>query len=616
LIARSGSHPEDVMAADRCRTRTLPLLFALLLSLVTHPAATAEDRAPDDAERRARLIARLLERGRVGAARVEAEGAVRRFPEAGVLHRRLAQVRLCQVLEQDRALDRAVEAIRQAQAVRRVASVLDYAPSAEGISAAAFAQALERQREARAKLLTPENLAQIGGFHTRAVLELQAVPPLVVRRHRELLRSREAVAEARRRGDDSAELALTELWTEALALLWRHEAQKLTETERTSTMLAVPSLDITPLAPPDTAQEFPIDRLLLSAAALAERYEEDPQALAGAADLILLVAQVGGRPLPLHAHSRALLHRRWMPASDAARYLPQARPEAQERARQEYQAARETATSEVLAAPEAVALALFRRAHAFDGEGSLPFLRLRLYLLIAPLDTAEAQSLLAELEELEPQNAAVLLERARAGYLLEGSGGTQHLYAAAGKKTFSRSYLTGVPTALRMCLRQQRELRDTEQRWPGYSAAVFQTLEEIQRPSTIRNDQLELLPQPQRDIQIRLTQLRLSLAELLLEAPDYGDQVLGVHEKARALRDLARFREFLSREEQARVAAAAEVHAARFAGLPRHSASFALTENGLQLASSYPELQPPTANLPRHGPRVIVHSSGLVLLGL
>jgi hypothetical protein len=90
----------------------------MLAGLVALPGISSAQTAPDDASletRRAKIIARALEAGRVEEALIEAEGGAKRFPESSLLRRRLAQASLSRALELD--ADR-VAAVRRRRPLR------------------------------------------------------------------------------------------------------------------------------------------------------------------------------------------------------------------------------------------------------------------------------------------------------------------------------------------------------------------------------------------------------------------------------------------------------------------------------------------------------------------
>src|SRR6266702_1785410 len=72
--------------------------------------ATASASVPQPTEARLdRLIAGELEKGQVAAARVDAETALKRYPDSAVLRRRHGQVELCRAIQQGEQFQQALE---------------------------------------------------------------------------------------------------------------------------------------------------------------------------------------------------------------------------------------------------------------------------------------------------------------------------------------------------------------------------------------------------------------------------------------------------------------------------------------------------------------------------
>src|SRR5262249_5041999 len=144
------------------------------------------------------------------------------------------------------------------------------------------------------------------------------------------------------------------------------------------------------------------------------------------------------------------------------RYHPDASPAARARQRKLYVQFRDAKDPDIVSYPSAVALQLYERALTQDPDGSLPWLRLRLYLLRVAFEQERAMPLLEELARREPSNAVVPLERARLAFMLndEPTRGLAFIRDASRLREFSRSYLVAVPAALRPALNFHRGLRE------------------------------------------------------------------------------------------------------------------------------------------------------------
>jgi hypothetical protein len=208
--------------------------------------------------------------------------------------------------------------------------------------------------------------------------------------------------------------------------------------------------------------------------------------------------------------------------------------------------------------------------------------------------------LLEQLQQKEPQNAAVATERARAAFLLHGKPGEgfDRFREVARLREFSRSYLVATPAPLRHVLKFHPGLREMIQEgWPGYRH-LFLTL----RPAMpLRETESE-----------RLQRLLLSLqvADKLCEAEDYADQAVGIDQKTSTLRDLAELGRKLPPEQRALIQSQRERHESAFATFPRSVQRMFISKNGLK-RMEHPSLGPhPIGD---EGPTVFLNPSGTLM---
>jgi hypothetical protein len=319
--------------------------------------------------------------------------------------------------------------------------------------------------------------------------------------------------------------------------------------------------------------------VLKSAVAITKRWPDDAGALAGAADLISVVSDLGQRPDPLRSHMLSVLDRRYL--ANPAQFNPDSGPAAREATRELYLQARDGKDLDVERSPAAVALQLYSRALERDGKGLLPALRTRLYLWRLAFDPESARPLLTDLARAQPRNAVVALERARAAFLVDGkpAEGMALCREVHRLPDFSRAYLVGAPGPLRTGLKYARGLDEVLKKgWPGYQW-LFTTLQDAQNVQKDAGGQLEILL------------LRLKIADLLCRAPDYPDQALGIHEKALALAMIAAWGDRLPPEQRVLVEAQREEHRRAFAEFPRRRTMMFLTGDGL-LEGYYPRRDP------------------------
>jgi hypothetical protein len=243
--------------------------------------------------------------------------------------------------------------------------------------------------------------------------------------------------------------------------------------------------------------------------------------------------------------------------------------------------ARDAKDPDVIAAPGAVALQLYRRALAADEKDALPFPRLRLYLLEVLFEPGKAADLLNAVQRKEPRNAVVPLERARAALLLNADPrqGLAWCREAARLPEFSRSYLVAAPAPLRTALKFHPVLRQQIQNaWPGYGGLIGTMLEAEHQ-------------QPELPSRVELLLLQLNMADRLCQAPDYADQAVGIGQKTLALRRLADLGDGLSPEQQALIQQRKQAHERAFAAFPQSVALMLVSPDGLKTVG-YPEVGP------------------------
>jgi hypothetical protein len=336
-------------------------------------------------------------------------------------------------------------------------------------------------------------------------------------------------------------------------------------------------------------------RTLERAVALAGRRPEDPEALAGAADVISLLASVGAKPDAVALHVMTVLDRRFIPDGNGAA--------ARAEARELYARALGEEEIDVHVAPTAVALRLYRRAEEKDTRGRLVYLPLRLYTLTAAFDRRRAAEMLGDLDRRQPRNAAVALERARAGMVLDGKADPLAQHREAARRTaFARSFFVGIPATLRATLRLHRGLSAAcKNTWPGYDR-VLQPLLDAQ----LRG----------RDTAVRAEAVlrRLGLAERLCAAQDYADVACGIDLKTRALTALLGMKDALSPEQRAVLEARLAEHGRTLAGFPGERLMLAVNPDGVH-SQRYPAAGRQSFSNNR-SPSTLVFSSGIVMTSL
>lgn len=564
------------------RSTTLGLLLStawLLLLPQGVPGAPGSAEEPPLEVQRARTVLRALESGRVDEARIEAEAAVKYFPNDGPLRRRLAQAHLAAALLADVEFGKTYEDVVFARDLRRISS---YARRPDYL--ALLKKENDWRPEEHRRFMAVIDGPEMARFQQRARQELAESGPLLERRSRLLRTALAEVKEARRLGDLTTELELTALWCQAIVLLWRSDAEQL-EGHFKSPLRdpkfkdeAVANFSTEALRAALAAfNDWSPESVFKAAASLARSRPSDPAALAGTADIISLVADLAAKPDPLRSHILAVVDHRYL--KDAAQFQPAATAAAREAARQLYEQSRDAKEADVVTSPGVVALQLYEQALKADRKRTLPFLRLRVYLLRLAFDREGARALLDEVARAEPKNAVVPLERARSAFLLEGkpAEGLAFCREAARLPQFSRSYLTAAPAALRTALRGARGLWPViEKGWPAY-AWLFTSLQDLQHSQQTRGDQAGLA---------ETVLLQAGLAGPLCGAPDYPDQARGVNQKTLALLFLIRTKDLLSPEQKSAAQARLEEHARNSALVPRRRIMIRVTTEGLLDMSS------------------------------
>jgi hypothetical protein len=506
----------------RSVTLTLLVTSALLGRSIALPPA-AEPPSEDQEARLARRIGTALEAGRIAEAEVDAHRGVERYPADALLHLRLAQAQVCLAILRGNELEEALENAVWSEKLRRLGEVLPNLTDAGP-------ERTQEQREQREQLRKFASGPVVIRFQEQALEGLKRSESLLQQRSQALLDAFAAAKEARLLGDTDTELELTDLWAQTLALFWREEPAKLRGLgkERLTGLEKA-------LAPFAAIQPDP---MLRAAAALARARANDPSALAGAADVIAVIAGVSKKPDPLGDRIRTILDRAYR--QNAEVFEPSLNTAGMERARKLYTQIRDAQDPNILAAPATVALQLYAQAHQKDPKDTLPFLRLRLYLLRIAFDPDAARPLLEEIRRQEPGNAVVPPEQARAAFLLENKPleGIAHLQEAERLSGFSRSYLVAVPAPLRASLKFQPQLREwTRRAWPGY-VPLFSTLDEMLYPrDAVVPGMTRAQWQLYAELATRfdLAPLYLRLADRLCQAPDYADQATGIDRKSHIL---------------------------------------------------------------------------------
>jgi hypothetical protein len=561
------------------RIITLSLLtVSALLGRGAAPICAAEGAAEEPEARLARRIASALEAGRVAEAEIDARRGVEQYPANALLRLRSAQSHVCLAILRGNELEAALENAVWSEKLRRVGETLPNLSDSDP-------ERPPERREYRRQLLEALAGALVIRFQEKALEGLKKSEGLLEQRSQALLDAFAALKEARRLGEASTELELTDLWAQTLVFCWRQAPEKLRGLGKERLAAMEKALALFAGIQPDT--------VLRAAAALAKERAEDPSALAGGADVISVVAGISKKPDPLGDRIRTILDRAYR--ENAEVFEPSVNAAGMERARMLYIRLRDSQNPDVLTEPATVAFQLYSQAHGKDPHGTLPYLRLRLYLLRVAFDPDAARPLLEEIRRREPGNVVVPLEQGRAAFLMDKKPleGMKHLQEAARLPGFSRSYLVAVPAPLRASLKFQPQLREWSRRaWPGY-APFFSTLDEMTYP---RDAVIPGMTRAQRQLyfelaeQIDLPTLYAALTDRICQAQDYGDQATGIDRKDHILGLMATIaRKQEQRAAQQRLLKQQAEHRVTFAGYPRARSFMRFSPTGITFLE-YPSL--------------------------
>ncbi len=580
----------------------------LALLVVVQPHVEAQ--SGKNAAARARTVAAALAKLQVAEGLREAEQAVAAHPESGLLQLRLAQAQVCAALDADERLGQVVDNLGLHQGLQRGLSMLRQGGQGPLDGKPDAVEAARKAIEANAReILTEVTLNAVDRFQTQVRRQVAESGPLVERRNGLLADALETLKSARRLGEDSTELALTDLWVRVVWLLWRAERPVVTaHLEKLAAERPVEGLNAfaagLSLASLEGAlggkSQNSAEVVLKAALHLADHRKDDPAALAGAADILSVVAGIRGDRDPLQQYILSRLNGRYL---DRQTQLRVGQENGAEAARRLYEQATGEGDVEGTKAPTVAAFRLYERALKSDRDGKLPYLRVRLFLLRAAFDPNRAEELLQGLARREPRNAEVPLERARVALRLENNLPQAVAYCReAGRLAdFRRSYLVSVPESLRPALKFHRGVRDLVKRgWPDYSG-LFTSLREVQTAA----------PNPEARLELRM--LRLHLAERLCGADDYPDQAFGIHEKAGVLDELGNGREPLSPEQRLRVEVLKREHERAYATFPRQHTRIELSGEGVEYRS-VPALT--TSSGRKSGARMSISANGMLSMGL
>lgn len=580
------------------------------LALLATAQPRLEAQGGGSAAARARTIASALAKLRVAAGLREAEEAVATHPDSGLLQLRLAQAQVCAALDADERLGRTVDDLGLHQALQRGLSRLREGGQGPLDGKPGAVEAARKTIEANAReILSEETLQAADLFQARVRRQVAESGPLVERRSVLLADSLRTLKRARKLGEVSTELALTELWVRAICLLWR--AEQPVVSERLAALAAgrpIEGLDALAagLSPSsldkalgEAARNTP-PAVLKAALDLAASRKDDPPAIAGAADILSIVAGIQGARDPLHQYIQTRLNGRYL---DRQTQLRAGQENGAEAARRLYEQATGTAEVDDAKLPTVAAIRLYERALVLDKDGKLPYLRVRLFLLRAAFDPDRAGALLEDLARREPRNAVVPLERARTALRLEEDlpRAVAHCRDAARLADFRRSYLVSVPEPLRPALKFHRGVRELVKRgWPDYSG-LFTALREVQTAA------------PTREVRHEFRMLRLHLADRLCGADDYPDQAFGIHQKAGVLDELSSGREPLPPEQRLRVEVLRRGHERAYASFPRQHDWIELRGEGIEFRS-FPALG--SSGSQKKGPQMSISANGTLVMGL
>jgi hypothetical protein len=508
-------------------------------------------------QREAERIAVALKVGRTSEAQVLVDQALARFPSSGLIHMRAGQVAICRSLElDDRLLDRVRDRAFSDMLQRGIRFVETEHP-AESSSKYPL-KAREEMRQNRLQLAAAVRLPATDQFQARLQKGPADLAELAERSARALADARAQLESARTAGSSTTDLLLSDLWQQVATVI---HSQHLRELE-----VPPPGLQGTKSgknAPADVTPES----VLRAAVRVSDEFTEDPLALAGAADVIAVVASLGKIEDPLRRPVMSALDRRYLKTTNTADGPLNSTAETP--AAQLYRQARDSQRPNVATAPYAVALQLYERALKLDAKWSLPELRIRVFLLRLAFEPDEALPLLEALQRQRPGDAAVPLERARLEFLIKRNPveGLKYCREAARLPSFSRRYLVAVPDVLQPAIQKHGMLRSIgRSAWPGYGW-LFTTLEDVERAQS----------DPRLRLEIGL--LRVHIADRLLQSPEYADQALAVDIKALALRALAEIPN-LAEERKAYLQLLQADHQRTFASFPRSRDGVVLTVDG------------------------------------
>jgi hypothetical protein len=542
------------------------------------PAPGTSAESPEEG-RSAAAILRLLQTDRFHQAERAAASAVDADPKSGLLRLRLAQARTCRLFQETSELSNQLALASISLRIRgwaRAAVEQDYAGQSKTAGI----------REQFQEWLAYAGGPDVAAFHqsTRAQLERSATQAATLLPEG-LERIQSDFEQAAARKAPAAELETSQLWVRVLTSLLRSELSRFgtagrrrknpepapvpAEDEKIKTLLAAfsGSLGSAKMGP----RSLEPDALLADAGRIAVRYPENVEALCAMADALTAVAAGSQKRDPVTQHIKDLLDHRYL--ANIERYNAAATPVARRAAAELYQQASRAEEPDPVQAPYSLALQLYNRAWELDKTHRLPYLPLRIYLLRVAFLREEADAVLRDLKRREPQNAALVLEEARAAFLLDNkpTEGLALCRQAARLARFSRSLVPGVPAALRPALRYHEGVRTwMRDAWPGYGW-LFVTLQDME------------LAQNNLAAKAELQLLRLQLADRLCQATDYPDQAEGMGQKASALSALAAQGDRLPPEQRALIEKLRQDHLERSATFPTRVASLTLQEGSMEV---------------------------------
>lgn len=580
------------------RFRRVPVVFLAVMMLGSGVASAAPEATSSRPDlQRAQSIRRTLAAGRTAEAVSDADVAIKKFPKSAAVRRLRGESQLCRAIVLGGEFNSICD---QAPLVTALEKTLKW--FSEGGATAPLGNNADSRRETAARAMLEQldraaNSPSVQHYLESVRAQISGGEALLDRRAEALAAAFSDFREARRLGDSSTELELSELWGRVILLFWRQELQDLQRQEAAtiSQLQAMIARQEKPLA---AYQEISTSSILRLAGELAVERSTDPIALAGAADVLAVVGDIQRTPDPLRTVTLPLLNHRFL--KNSAQFVPQASATARSALTQQYRQILENDDLDPVLAPHALALRLYRQALEVDKKWQLPLLRVRLYLLELPFDPDRANDLLTQLYLHEPQNAVVAMERARKEFLLDENpeSGMSQLRKAGRLLGFSRSYLVGLPEGLRSAMRYVRPLQLIASKgWPGYEW-MFATLDDLQHA------------QPKGgggETELRLLQLKL--AERLIDAPDYTDQSLGIQNRLVQLEALLDFNQ-LPPEQRILLQSTYSEYTRKFADFPVTRRGLTLTPTGLHFFE-YPQVRPDST---RTSSRLVILPNGNRLL--